>query len=80
MRLHKVVNRVYGGTTYYRWVVSLPPKTVRELGWTDGQELEAVVRGGALWVQPSLRALVGRRARPPDALEEDLRRKTMARR
>lgn len=80
MRLHKVVNRVYAGTTYYRWVVSIPPKRVRELGWTDGQELEAVVRGGALWVQPSLKALVGRRALPAGALEEGVRRKTLGRR
>lgn len=80
MRLHKVVNRVYAGTTYYRWVISIPPKRVRELGWTDGQELDAAVRGGALWVQPSMRPLPGRRERTPDALEEEVRRKTMARR
>jgi antitoxin component of MazEF toxin-antitoxin module len=80
MRLHKVVNRVYEGTTYYRWVVSIPPKKVRELGWTDGQQLEAAVRGGTLWVQPSPRPLPGRRERPADALEEELRRKTLGRR
>ena len=80
MRLHKVVNRVYEGTTYYRWVLSVPPKRVRELGWADGQELEAVVRGSALWVQPSLRRLPGRRERPADSLEEEVRRKTLGRR
>lgn len=80
MRLHKVVNRIYAGTTYYRWVVSIPPKRVRELGWTDGQELEAVVRGGTLWVQPSFRPLAGRRERPADSLEEEVRRKTLGRR
>ncbi len=80
MRLHKVVNRVYEGTTYYRWVLSLPPKRVRELGWTDGQELEAVVRGPSLWVQPSLRRAPVRRDRPPDSLEEEVRRKTLGRR
>jgi antitoxin component of MazEF toxin-antitoxin module len=80
MRLHKVVNRVYAGTTYYRWVISIPPKRVRELGWTDGQELETVVRGAALWVQPSLGELAGRRERSAGSLEEELRRKTMTRR
>lgn len=80
MRLHKVVNRVYEGTTYYRWVVSLPPKRIRELGWTDGQELEAVVRGSSLWVQPSLRRTPSRRDRPVDSLEEEVRRKTLGRR
>ncbi|HTT16231.1 MAG TPA: hypothetical protein VMH49_02570 [Thermoplasmata archaeon] len=80
MRLHKVVNRVYQGTTYYRWTVSLPPKRIRELGWTDGQELEAVVRGSGLWIQTSLRPLPGRRERAPDALAEEVRRKTLGRR
>lgn len=80
MRLHKVVNRVYEGTTYYRWVVSLPPKRVRELGWTNGQELEAAVRGGTLWIQPALRTAPGRRERGASTLEEEVRRKTLGRR
>jgi antitoxin component of MazEF toxin-antitoxin module len=76
MKVHKVVNRVYEGTTYYRWVVSVPPKRIRELGWTDGQELEAVVRGSTLWIQPTLHARPGRRDTSANALEEDVRRKT----
>lgn len=80
MRLHKVVNRVYEGVTYYRWVVSLPPKRVRELGWTNGQELEAVVRGSSLWIQPSVRPVPGRRDRAFSALEEEVRRRTLGRR
>ncbi len=80
MRVHKVVNRIYEGTTYYRWVVSIPPKRIRELGWTDGQELDAVVRGSSLWIEPSLRSLPGRRERPSDALEEEVRRRTFRRR
>jgi antitoxin component of MazEF toxin-antitoxin module len=80
MRLHKVVNRVYQGTTYYRWVVSLPPKRVRELGWTNGQELEVVVHGASLWVQPSTHAVPGRRERGSTLLEEEVRRKTIGRR
>jgi hypothetical protein len=80
MRLHKVVNRVYQGTTYYRWTVSISPKRVRDLGWTDGQELDAVVRGSSLWIQPALRTPPRRLDRPVDSLEEDLRRKTLGRR
>jgi hypothetical protein len=80
VRLHKVVNRIYEGTTYYRWVVSVPPKRVRELGWTDGQELEAVVRGSALWVQPLVKPPLPRRDRPAGVLEEEVRRKTLTRR
>ncbi len=80
MRVHKVVNRVYQGTTYYRWVVSIPPKRVRELGWTDGQQLDAVVRGSTLWIQPTLRELPGRRERSAQSLVDEVRRKTLARR
>jgi len=80
MRLRKVVNRVYQGTTYYRWLVSIPPKRVRELGWTDGQSLEAVARGSTLWIQPSLRTVSVRRDRSAGSIEEEVRRKTPARR
>ncbi len=80
MRLHKVVNRVYEGTTYYRWVVSIPPKRIRELGWTNGQELEVLVRGSSLWVQPSLGPRPARRSRGSGGLEEIVQRKTLARR
>ena len=80
MKLHKVVNRVYQGTTYYRWTVSISPKRIRELGWTDGMELDAAVRGASLWIQPTLRAPGGRPDRPADSLEEEVRRKTLIRR
>jgi hypothetical protein len=79
MRLHKVINRVLEGTVYYRWVLSIPPKSIRELGWVDGQELEAVVSGSRLWVQPSVRARLGRRPRPAGAMEEGVHRKSLAR-
>jgi hypothetical protein len=77
VRLHKVVNRVYEGTVYYRWVLSVPPKKVRELGWVDGQELEADVAGSRLWVQASLRARPGRRTPSTEAMEEAVHQKSM---
>jgi hypothetical protein len=55
VRLHKVINRVHQGTTYYRWVLSVPPRSVRELGWVDGQELSVLVRGSTLSIQPAAR-------------------------
>lgn len=70
MRLHKVVNRVWEGTTYYRWLISIPPKRVRDLGWVDGQELEAVVRGGTLWIEPAIRPSRPRRTERAEMLEE----------
>jgi hypothetical protein len=59
VRLHKVVNRVHQGTTYYRWVLSVPPRSVRDLGWVDGQELSVLVRGSILWIQPAVRHRAG---------------------
>ena len=56
MRLQKVINRVHRGTTYYRWVLSVSPKSVRELGWVGGQELSVLVRGSTLWIQPAIRS------------------------
>ncbi len=77
MRIHKVVNRVHEGTVYYRWVLSVPPKNVRELGWVDGQQLETTVRGSTLWVSPSLHPRPGRRGRRAHSLEEGVQRKSI---
>lgn len=78
MRLHKVVNRVYEGTVYYRWVLSVPPKSVRELGWVDGQELQASVRGASLVVEPARRSPTGGRGWAPGALAVEVQRKSVA--
>ena len=80
MRIHKVVNRVYEGTTYYRWVLSVPPKKVRELGWVDGQELEVTVRGPSLTITPSLRVRTARPSWQSGSLEEGIQRKSGRRR
>ncbi|MGI0071399.1 MAG: hypothetical protein ACRECT_04945 [Thermoplasmata archaeon] len=80
MRIHKVINRTYEGTVYYRWVLSVPPKRVRELGWVDGQELEAMVHGSTLSVQPSLRPRPGRRPERASGLTEEMQRKSVTRR
>ena len=80
MRLRKVVNRVYEGTTYYRWVLSIPPKNVRDLGWVDGQDLQTVVRGSTLWIEPAVRTPPSRRPRPDQALESEVQRRSVSRR
>lgn len=79
MRIHKVINRVHEGTVYYRWVLSVPPKNVRDLGWVDGQELEMVVRGTSLWVQPAVRRSPRRGSERTDGMEEALGRRSVAR-
>jgi hypothetical protein len=76
LRLHKVINRVVRGTVYYRWVLTLPPKEVRNLGWVDGQQLESFARGSTLTLQPS-RYPVPRRPRgSADTLREEVVAKT----
>jgi antitoxin component of MazEF toxin-antitoxin module len=80
MRLHKAVNRVYHGKVYYRWLVSVPPKNLRELGWADGQELEASVSGSSLWIRPALRAHPVKPERCPTSLREEVQRKTISHR
>ncbi|HXQ94867.1 MAG TPA: hypothetical protein VN864_06870 [Thermoplasmata archaeon] len=80
MRIHKVVNREYQGTVYYRWLVSVPPKVVRELGWVDGQELETTVRGSVLSIAPALHQRTGRPGWQSGSLEEGVQRKSVGRR
>lgn len=80
MRVHKVINRVYEGTVYYRWVLSIPPKQVRDVGWVDGQEVEALVRGSSLWVQPVARPPTRRGASSKRKLEDAVERLRVTRR
>jgi antitoxin component of MazEF toxin-antitoxin module len=80
MRLHKVINREVEGVVYYRWVLSIPPKDVKDLGWVDGQELETTVTGTALSVRPSERPRpVGRHA-SSKSLDEAIARSRFSRR
>jgi hypothetical protein len=80
MRLRKVINREYEGTVYYRWLVSVPPKDVRALGWVDGQELTTTVHGSTLWIVPSIRPRAGTKHRAGTGLEEEMQRKSAGRR
>jgi hypothetical protein len=80
MRLRKVINREYEGTTYYRWLLSVPPKDVRALGWVDGQELTTTVHGSTLWIVPSVRPRPSTGPRAGPSLEEEIQRKSARRR
>lgn len=48
VKLQRVVNRVRGENTYYKWQVTLPPDAVETLGWKEGDELEAETKGNRL--------------------------------
>jgi len=77
MRARKVVNRVYGGVTYYRWILSISPKDILRLGWVDGQPLRTYVRGSTLWIEPTTGAGPSRRAVGRSNLEGTIRRRSL---
>ena len=39
MKLQKHVTRKRGNKKFYKYVVVLPSKTIKELGWNESQEL-----------------------------------------
>ncbi len=45
MRLQRQLASVRGGKEYGKWVLVVPPKVVEELGWREGETLEALVKG-----------------------------------
>ena len=77
MRARKVINRVYRGVTYYRWILSVPPKEILKLGWVDGQPLRAVVRGNILLIEPTVAIAPPRRRPRSSALEENILRRSL---
>ena len=43
MKLQKQLSRKVGNKKYPKWVISIPPKKIKALGWNEGQSLEGVV-------------------------------------
>jgi hypothetical protein len=53
VRLKRTLNRRVGDKEYYKWLVAdVPPDTIEELGWEEGQELEGTVDAGRLVIHP----------------------------
>lgn len=48
MKLQKQLSRRVGNKKYPKWVITIPPKQVRELGWMEGEFLEGKVNGQEL--------------------------------
>lgn len=56
VRLKRTLNRRVGDKEYYKWVIAdVPPDTVQELGWTEGEELEGSVDAHGLTIHPPRR-------------------------
>lgn len=52
MKLQKQLSRKVGNVVYPKWLVVIPPEIVREIGWREGEELNAVVREGKIILRP----------------------------
>ncbi|HLY76498.1 MAG TPA: hypothetical protein VKT21_01275 [Thermoplasmata archaeon] len=51
MKLKRTKSRTYKGRDYYRWTVQVHPSDIRKLGWIEGDELTADVRGETLRIR-----------------------------
>jgi hypothetical protein len=43
MILQKVKAREYKGKPIYKYIITVPPQDVKELGWKEGMELNGIV-------------------------------------
>jgi hypothetical protein len=77
MRARKVVNRIYQGRTYYRWLLSISPKDIQRLGWVDGQSLKTYVRGATLTIEPGVTSRPARKSVRSSDLEGSVRRRSL---
>lgn len=53
MKLQKQLSRKVGGVEYAKWVLVIPPNTIEELKWKEGQELEVEIKENKLVVKKS---------------------------
>ena len=52
MKLQKQLSRKVAAKEYPKYVVTIPPKHIAEVGWKEGIELVAVVEEGAIVLRP----------------------------
>lgn len=52
MKLQKQLSRKVKDKKYPKWVVTIPPNKIKEVGWKEGMELEASVRDRKIVVEP----------------------------
>lgn len=43
MKLQKVKAREYKGKPIYKWVITIPPKDIKKLGWREGMILNGKI-------------------------------------
>ncbi len=52
MKLQKQLSRKSGNVTYAKYVVVIPPETVKEAGWKEGMELVAEIKNKEITLKP----------------------------
>jgi len=48
VRLQRRQNRIIGESAYSKWIVTIPPAQIAELGWKEGDYLESEIKGEEL--------------------------------
>lgn len=43
MKLQKQKAREYKDKPIYKWIIAIPPKDIKKLGWKEGHELKGTV-------------------------------------
>jgi len=52
MKLQKQLSRRIGNKEYSKWVITISSKNIKELGWKEGLELEAMTNRNSLIIKP----------------------------
>ena len=51
MNLQKQLSRKVGDKEYAKYVIVIKPKIIKKLGWKDGEELDAEIKGDKLVIE-----------------------------
>ena len=52
MRLQKQLSRVVEDKEYAKWIIVIPPSTIEEIGWKEGDWLKEEIQGKTLLIKP----------------------------
>jgi len=58
MKLQKQLSKIVGKKRYYKYVIVLPSKIIKKLGFKAGEELKADVKGDKLVVGRGIRIVL----------------------
>ena len=77
MKLQKQLSRVVDGKIYPKWVIVVPPQTIEELGWKDGEELKEKIYENKLLIRKMKKREIKKMRQNPmvqyERFEEEIR-------